>query len=414
MRKFIGYGEELTFPEFVRNFILRPDNGVTKQDIGDLLRENDIDFRSSESKEQLFEKAKKLLGSSEKLAEYFDVCVDGEYYLCGFPFLTKATLKRLEKFEAIKVVSYKEFRAYGDIRYAPRYDLKQYLGMTEAKLKRLIEKYPKGMRLQEDENDPAVIAKKEERKRKREEKKAEDARIKREQNEYIESLKKKIDDTYTRSIQSCKDMLHLLTEQAPCETRDIGTICIDIETTGFSTTYDEILQIAIIDEEGNILMNEHLRPSVKTSWEEAQAINHISPEQISLVGRAPYEVSGELKNILTSAKCIVGYNTSFDLGFIKEFFGITIPGERIYDVMYDFADIYGEYSEKYESFKFQSLDTCTRFFDYEWPGKAHDALEDVKATMYCYKAMQNISPEETESIKERNERIMNGDPFPYS
>lgn len=48
-----------------------------------------------------------------------------------------------------------------------------------------------------------------------------------------------------------------------------------------------------------------------------------------------------------------------------------------------FAEIYGEWNERRGSYKWQSLTKCATYYGYEF--KAHDSLEDVKATLYCYK-----------------------------
>ena len=51
-----------------------------------------------------------------------------------------------------------------------------------------------------------------------------------------------------------------------------------------------------------------------------------------------------------------------------------------------FAEIYGEWNERRGSYKWQSLTKCATYYGYEF--KAHDSLEDVKATLYCYKKME--------------------------
>ena len=56
-------------------------------------------------------------------------------------------------------------------------------------------------------------------------------------------------------------------------------VVVDFETTGLDYE-DEILQVTIIDQDYNVLINEHCKPTFKTSWEEAQRINHISPEMV--------------------------------------------------------------------------------------------------------------------------------------
>lgn len=48
-----------------------------------------------------------------------------------------------------------------------------------------------------------------------------------------------------------------------------------------------------------------------------------------------------------------------------------------------FAEIYGEWNERRGSYKWQSLTKCATYYGYEF--KAHDSLEDVKATLYAIK-----------------------------
>lgn len=61
----------------------------------------------------------------------------------------------------------------------------------------------------------------------------------------------------------------------------LKTIVLDTETTGLYPGYDEILQLSIIDKNGNTLFNEYIRPKNNREWAEAQAVNGISPENIA-------------------------------------------------------------------------------------------------------------------------------------
>lgn len=67
--------------------------------------------------------------------------------------------------------------------------------------------------------------------------------------------------------------------------------------------------------------------------------------------------------------------------------GIKLPDCVYFDVMKEFAPIYGEWSEYHGDYKYKSLSVCAGYYGYEWEGKAHDSLEDCKATLYCYKKM---------------------------
>lgn len=167
------------------------------------------------------------------------------------------------------------------------------------------------------------------------------------------------------------------------------TICLDVETTGLYQL-DEILQLSIIDNSGNVLFNSYIKPYANKTWKAAERINHISPGYIFNENNHfpyPHEVLPDLYRIFNQTKKIIGYNTSFDIGFINEWHLISPEIEEI-DVMEMFAPIYGEvkYYDKYTgeyTYKRQKLIKCAEFFNYTF--NAHDALEDAKATLYCYK-----------------------------
>lgn len=64
----------------------------------------------------------------------------------------------------------------------------------------------------------------------------------------------------------------------------MNSICFDTETTGLhpnSSDPDEILTISIIERDGSVLLDERFRPTVKTEWPHASAINGIYPEDVA-------------------------------------------------------------------------------------------------------------------------------------
>jgi DNA polymerase-3 subunit epsilon len=118
---------------------------------------------------------------------------------------------------------------------------------------------------------------------------------------------------------------------------------IDFETTGLKPGTDEVLQVSIID-----------------------------------------GYTAAVQDILNKADTVIAYNSAFEDGFLREY-GIEVDNKKWFDPMPVFAKIYGERSEKHGGYKWQSLIKCARYYGYEF--KAHDSLEDVKATLYCYKRM---------------------------
>ena len=173
-------------------------------------------------------------------------------------------------------------------------------------------------------------------------------------------------------------------------------IVIDTETTGLNADTDELLQVSIIDSQGNTLFNSYIKPLYTDNWNKAMAVNHITPE---MVANAPniLEVKQEINRILNSANIIVGYSTNFDLSFLSAV-GIENSKATVIDVMQDFADIYGEWSDKYGCNKWQKLTKCAEYYGYDWENDtAHDSLADCRATLYCYNKINKRKERGTEN-----------------
>lgn len=163
-------------------------------------------------------------------------------------------------------------------------------------------------------------------------------------------------------------------------------IVIDTETTGLNPYDDELLQVSIIDGQGNTLFNSYIKPLYTDNWNKAMAVNHITPETVATAPNI-LEVKQEISRIINSAHTIIGYNVDFDLGFLSNI-GIRNENAAIVDVMEDFADIYGEWSEQYGCHKWQKLTKCAEYYGYDWGTDiAHDSLADCKATLYCHQKM---------------------------
>lgn len=152
-------------------------------------------------------------------------------------------------------------------------------------------------------------------------------------------------------------------------------ICIDVETTGLEND-DEILQISIINQNGDILLNEFCKPENKTVWLEAMSINGITPEQVKNCKQYSF-YKDKVQSFIDEYDVIIGYNVSFDLNFLR----CDYNNKKIIDVMKYFAHVYGEWNN-YNSYTWQKLVECAEYYNYSF--NAHDSLEDVKATLYCY------------------------------
>ena len=164
-------------------------------------------------------------------------------------------------------------------------------------------------------------------------------------------------------------------------------IIIDTETTGFHPyDGDELLQISIIDTDGNVLFDEYFKPQHRTEWKEAEQVNGISPEMIADRPAISEKIS-EINAIIENSDTIIGYNTQFDIGFLKANGAIVPDDLETVDVMEDFAKIYGEWNSARGSYKWQKLTRAAEYYGYDWSQRAetaHNSLGDCYATLFVY------------------------------
>lgn len=152
-------------------------------------------------------------------------------------------------------------------------------------------------------------------------------------------------------------------------------VVIDFETTGLNCDTDEILQVSIIDQEENVLMNQYCRAVRHNSWESASNVNGIYPPRVAFC--PPFEkVAPYVQDILSRADKVLAYNCSFEQSFL------TVNGINPYilfwcDPMKEIVDYCNATSGGHRSR--MALQSAARIIGYDY--NAHDALEDVKATL---------------------------------
>lgn len=174
-------------------------------------------------------------------------------------------------------------------------------------------------------------------------------------------------------------------------------VVIDFETTGLNSNFlsgrmDEVLSVAIIDQDGNTLLSTLCGTSDRKTWEKAEEVHGISPAMVK--GKPTFsEILPQVKEILYSARQVIAYNISFEMGFLWSYDSINdFPGGSKIREMVDwgadpmlmFAAYKGELS-KYGNPKWHKLTTAAKHFKYSF--KEHDALEDVKATLHVYNSL---------------------------
>jgi DNA polymerase-3 subunit epsilon len=150
---------------------------------------------------------------------------------------------------------------------------------------------------------------------------------------------------------------------------------LDTETTGLNSP--EIVELAIIDTEGNIIVNQRFNPVADIEIAAAK-IHGIVPE---IAQKYPYwaHSANHLESILTSRELLI-YNYQFDIAAIVNTIvnsgGDPLQNLRGECVMLQYARFYGEWNHYRKTYKWQPL-----------PGGDHSALGDCLATLRLIESM---------------------------
>jgi DNA polymerase III epsilon subunit-like protein len=174
----------------------------------------------------------------------------------------------------------------------------------------------------------------------------------------------------------------------------------DTETTGKDKNYDQIVQWGILTYTGK--QSKSLSKATIPVSEGAYGIHHIS--DIDLENAPNIYNSGVMDKILYG-KYVVCYNIEFDARVLKNSLRasgsgleIDIDNDKIFkpcDVMRLCAAFRGEWSEKYNDYRWRKLDFVCEEFGIEIDLPLHDAMSDAIMTeqVMKYIASQKLSTE---------------------
>lgn len=163
-------------------------------------------------------------------------------------------------------------------------------------------------------------------------------------------------------------------EEGTVRVSSVETMHEHTETTGLhpnGSDPDEILTISIIGRDGSVLLDERFRPTVKTEWPHASAVNGIYPEDVADLPTIETAIP-RLREIFAGADEVIGYNVGFDLGFLSAVGVRPREDARITDTMKEFTWFMGR--------RYKLVDAADHI-GYEWTGRAHGSLADALATL---------------------------------
>lgn len=152
-------------------------------------------------------------------------------------------------------------------------------------------------------------------------------------------------------------------------------VVVDLETTGQSVNRNEILQIAIIDENGRKLLNQYCKPRRIHEWERSIEIHGISP---ILVQNCPYfsDIKPYVIDILSRTEKIVSYDR--DVSDYFEKYKMDFSANVYVGCYYrEYYNVETGSSEKWINLE-EAANASVGIYD------CGDSLEDAKAILKIY------------------------------
>lgn len=192
-------------------------------------------------------------------------------------------------------------------------------------------------------------------------------------------------DATTSARPRPKDVYRRVTQMS-LERPGTQILAIDTETTGLDPVGDEVLQLSAVDGTGATVMNLRFAPEWHSEWPDAMRINHITPE--SVTGLPSLRLRRrEVSEILLGYDEFLLYNAPFDLGFLAAA-GVGWSA-HITDVRVEYSDWL--HDNRNGQGRARLVDAAATFGYDGYDEKAHDALEDARATLYCHRAIHGLT-----------------------
>ncbi|HWQ05284.1 MAG TPA: 3'-5' exonuclease [Longilinea sp.] len=168
-----------------------------------------------------------------------------------------------------------------------------------------------------------------------------------------------------------------------------GPVYLDTETTGLDRDA-EIVEIAIVDTHGEILIQSFVKPS-KPIPGDAAAIHGITDEMVQ--GAPSWPVLWQSLRGLVTGRPLGLYNADFDLRLMQQSMSVyRLPWRETFNVI-DVMKVYSDYRGEWDSFrrgkKIFKLEEAGKFFGIPLPN-AHRAAADTLLTRAVFHCMAGL------------------------
>ena len=115
-----------------------------------------------------------------------------------------------------------------------------------------------------------------------------------------------------------------------------GGIAVAARCTGYEVGRDEILELSIVDFDGNELFSKVVKPQNLEEWSDEAASGGISPADVA---DAPelYQFEDEISDLFKSATIVVGQHMGF-IGELVESSWVSLPAYEAFDLIEQFRE----------------------------------------------------------------------------
>lgn len=178
---------------------------------------------------------------------------------------------------------------------------------------------------------------------------------------------------------------------------DCHPVFFDTETTGTGYS-DQVVEVAIIDEQGEVLVHTLIRPTCAISAGAARVHGIAEAE----VAQAP-DFAAVMESIAGAmrGRMVVGYNAPFDWRMLQQSAHahsllFVVEGVDLYDAMTLYAEYWGEWNEYHGNYRWQKLGDAARQQRIDLPADLHRARADAEVTrrLFIKMAGNGGAPEE--------------------
>lgn len=183
---------------------------------------------------------------------------------------------------------------------------------------------------------------------------------------------------------------------------------LDMETTGLDGNAEPV-QIAVIDQDGQPLLNTLVRPTTVTIEPEAAGVHGITAEMVA-ESPAFADVWGQLLDVLGGVNenghpntnmPVVIYNARFEERVLRhmvlDILGHPLPAFNWQCAMNQYARFYGDWNSYRRSYRWQSLGNACVQQGIKVNARGHSALGDCLRTLALVRAMAAWQPETQQS-----------------